>query len=265
MRGVISRIAERLAVHKCPVCRAVTKRSATLCGDCLEKYTAERDTQCRFCKMTAPVCVCSTRDLYFCRELDLTMRSLFFYAPENPTLKALIMSAKYAPDGEAETFLARELAREILGIFAKRGEAACEWRVTFPPRSRSGLLAHGKDQAGRIARKLAEYTGMKYSPSFRHRGRSEQKKLGAAARIANAKRSFLIKNGADVRGEKYVIVDDVVTSGATVRACQTLLLSNGAKCAFVMSVAKTPTRGAGADMKRRFMLQKARREVAVDN
>ena len=265
MRGVIARIAERLSVHKCPVCHAVTYRKATLCDECLEKYVKERDTECRFCKMTAPVCVCSTRDLYFCRELDLTMRSLFFYAPENPTLKALIMSLKYAPNGEAEIFLSRELAREILGIFAKRGEAAREWRVTFPPRSRFGLLAHGKDHARRMAKTLAKYTGMKFSPAFRHRGRAEQKKLGAAARLSNAKESFLIRRGADVKGAKYVIVDDVVTSGATMRACQTLLLSNGARCAFVLSAAKTPMRGAGADMRRRFLGRSARREVMKDN
>ena len=265
MRAALDRIVQRLSVHKCPVCHAVTYRKATLCGECLEKYTAERFTECRFCKMTAPVCVCSTRELYFCRELDLTMRSMFFYASENPTVKALIMSLKYAPDDEAEIFLSRELAREILGIFAKRKEAACEWRVTYPPRSTSGLLRHGKDHAKRMARALAKYTGMKFSPSFRHRGRSEQKKLGAAARFANAKESFTLKRDADVRGAKYVIVDDVVTSGATMRACQTLLLSNGAKCAFVLSVAKTPMRGAGADMRRRFHGRKVRREVAKDN
>ena len=265
MRGVIARIAERLAVHRCPVCGAVTYRRATLCDECLEKYTAERETLCRFCKTTAPGCVCSTRELYFCRELDLTMRSLLFYAPENPTLKALIKSLKYAPDGEAETFFARELTREILTLFARHGEAPCEWRVTFPPRSPSGVLKHGKDHARRMARTLASYTGMTFSPAFRHRGGSEQKTLGAAARLRNAKESFIIRDDADVRGAKYVIVDDVVTSGATMRACQTLLLSNGAKCAFVLSVAKTPMRGAGADMKRRYMKRKVRREVAKNN
>lgn len=252
MLKTLRRISERLTVHRCPACGAVTRRAATLCPECLEKYAEERERRCPFCKMTAPVCVCSTRELYYCRELGRTMRSILFYSPENPTAKKLIKGLKYSSDREAEIFFARELSREILTLFAESGEAAKEWRVTFPPRRPRSVLMFGKDQAKSLAKLVAEYTGMTFSPVFRHRGGKAQKTLGAAARVKNAARSYSMKKGADVKGGKFVIVDDVVTSGSTMSACQTILLKNGAKCAFVLSVAKTPRRGEGADMMRSF-------------
>ena len=252
MLKTLRRISERLTVHRCPACGAVTRRAATLCPECLEKYAEERERRCPFCKMTAPVCVCSTRELYYCRELGRTMRSLLFYSIENPTAKRLITSLKYSYDREAEIFFARELSREILTLFAESGEAAKEWRVTYPPRRLRSILAHGKDHAKSIAKYVAVYTGMTFSPVLRHRGGKAQKTLGAVARTANAKKSYSLKPGADVKGGRFVIVDDVITSGATMSACQTILLKNGAKCAFALSVAKTPRRGEGADMMRSF-------------
>ena len=74
-----------------------------------------------------------------------------------------------------------------------------------------------------------------------------QKELDAASRLKNAKKSFSLRKNTDAVGKKFVIVDDVITTGATVRACEELLYSAGAASVFVISIAKTPLRGKGSD------------------
>jgi len=206
--------------------------------------------------MPADTCVCSTRELYYCKQLGETMRSMLFYDTENKVFASLLKNLKYSTDRGSEKFLSRELSREILILFAKNGEFAKDWCVTYPPRRKSAVRFYGFDQAREMARRISKYTGMTFEEAFSRRGAAAQKALGREERKQNAEDSFSLKRGASVRGKKYVIVDDVVTSGATMKACQTILLSNGASAAFVLSVSKTPMRGAGYDAKLRFRKKK---------
>ena len=177
------------------------------------------------------------------------MRSLLFYDNSNPVFRELLIKLKYSSDRGAEKFFARELSREMLLLLAQNGEFPQDWRVTFPPRRRAARLEYGFDQAKGMAKRVAKYTGVRYESVFTRTGKVAQKTLGAADRRENAKGAFGLKRGADVAGGKYIIIDDVVTSGATVRACQDLILSAGGTAAYVLSVSKTPLRGAGYDKK----------------
>lgn len=250
------RIIEALTVSKCPSCGKITRYSGTLCKECLEKYRAEKARPCPFCKMPSDVCVCSTRDLYYCAPLHSTMKSLVFYDSENEVFSNLLKNLKYSSDRGSEKFFARELACEFLKCASSSGEFPEEWCVTFPPRRRNAVRDYGFDQSRGMAKRLASYTGMTFSEMFSRRGKAAQKALDSEGRRKNANSSFSLKKGAVTAGKKFVIVDDVVTSGATMRACQTLLLGSGAKAAYVLSVSKTPMRGAGFDAKKRFRRRK---------
>ena len=242
LKKILNDVAERLTVSKCPACRAVTRLSGTLCPDFLERYRAEKECECGFCKLPAAECVCSTRGLYYCRQLGRSMHSLIFYGSGNETFMSAMSSLKYSSDRGAEKFFARELSAALMKIMAQRGEFPEDWCVTFAPRRKSAVRKYGFDQSKGLARSVARYTGMG----------AAQKELGRDMRAENAEHSFMLGAKADVSGKKYVIVDDIITSGATLRTCQRILLSNGAAAAFAVSVAKTVTRGAGYDEKTRF-------------
>lgn len=258
MNRILYNIIETLIVSKCPSCGKVVRRSGTLCPDCSEKYRKELETKCRFCGMTSGVCVCSTRDLYYCKYLKRSMISYLYYAPENEVFMSALRNLKYSTDRGAEKFFARELSCGILKLFSECGEMAGDWCVTYPPRRRDAVKYYGFDHAKGLAGRIAEYTGMTFEEPIARRGGTEQKSLDSVMRAKNAENSFRLKKDYSVEGKKYVIVDDVVTSGATMRACQTCLLSGGAAAAFVMSIAKTSVRGAGYDVRRRFVRRKKR-------
>ena len=251
-KKILRDTAERLIVSKCPSCRSVVKRSGTLCEDCLGSYREEKERECEFCHLPATLCVCSTRDIYYCRQLKRSMYSILFYGSGNKVLSSVLKSLKYDTDRGAEKFLARELSAAILKLMAENGEFPNDWCITYPPRRRSAARRYGVDQSKGLAKRIARYTGMKFERTVARRGGAAQKTLGRDERAENAARSFMLAKGADVSGKKYVVVDDVITSGATMKTCQRILLSNGASAAFALSVAKTMMRGAGRDTRARF-------------
>jgi ComF family protein len=65
-----------------------------------------------------------------------------------------------------------------------------------------------------------------------------QVNLGAAERAANVKGAFALNNPEEIRGRKIILVDDVYTTGSTVKECCHVLLKGGAAEIAVLTVAK---------------------------
>ena len=79
----------------------------------------------------------------------------------------------------------------------------------------------------KLALKLAKELGGEYLPILKSNAKREQKDSIGHARIKNAE--FEIKMQVDLEGRHVVIVDDVVTSGASMASAAMLLKSLGAK------------------------------------
>lgn len=247
VKRIFREIYEALIVSKCPACGEIVRRSGELCCECREKYDVETATGCPFCGMTADVCVCNTRSLKPTVQLGRSMYSYLFYGEKLPVSRRIIFSLKQNADRNAEKFLAAELSERINALMEKTDQHPKDWCVTYPPRTRRSAAKYGFDHAKGLSRRIAKQTGMKFQRVFTHRGKSIQKQLAGKERIRNARRAFNIIESADVRRKKYIIIDDIITSGATVQRCQTLLLKNGASAAFPVSVAKSISPGAGYD------------------
>lgn len=75
---------------------------------------------------------------------------------------------------------------------------------------------------------------------------ADQAGLGAAARRGNLDGALRVAGGADLRGSRLVVVDDVVTSGATLAEARRVLLAAGAGEVTLAALAATPWRGGAA-------------------
>lgn len=103
--------------------------------------------------------------------------------------------------------------------------------ITFCPRSRRARRENGFDQAEQLAKCLAARTGSEFCrPLTRRRftASKSQKTLGYSARVWNAGHAVVFDGSVDVSGRTVVLVDDVITTGATMSACASLLIGAGA-------------------------------------
>ena len=204
LNKVIYELVETLTVSKCPSCGRITRRSGTMCPECLDKYRAEKERPCAFCEMPASVCVCSTRNLYYCKYLGRSMYSPLFYEKGNETSYAALRRLKYDSDRGAEKFFARELSREILLLFSETKTFPEDWCITYPPRRKSSRRLYGFDQSRGLAKRIAKYTGMKFETVLSRKGGAAQKKLDAAGRTENALSSYSLATRADVIPKLFV-------------------------------------------------------------
>lgn len=103
--------------------------------------------------------------------------------------------------------------------------------VTWAPLSRKRLRKRGYDQAELLAAQVAGHLGLPLLSTLQ-KVRHTQPQSGLdqdAARRANALGAYQLKEGLALEGKRLLLVDDVVTSGATLGECARLLCQAGAE------------------------------------
>lgn len=103
--------------------------------------------------------------------------------------------------------------------------------VTWAPLSRKRLRERGFDQAELLARETARQLELPLMPTVRKvRHTTPQSGLNnGAARRANALGAYEVLPEVELQGKTVLLVDDVVTSGATLGECARLLRQEGAQ------------------------------------
>lgn len=88
----------------------------------------------------------------------------------------------------------------------------------------------GFNQADLLCKKIAEQTGMIYEPHILRRTvhTKPQSKLDAAERRENLKNVFDLYDKKQVEGRKILLVDDIFTTGTTLKECTRVLMRAGA-------------------------------------
>ncbi len=113
------------------------------------------------------------------------------------------------------------------------------------PLHSSRLLARRFNQAAEIARPLARASRREYLPDALIRIRATQTQGGRSARgrKLNVKSAFDVTaaGARQVRGRRILLIDDVLTTGATAEACARALLDAGARAVDLAVIARVRT------------------------
>ena len=239
MKDVLKRI---FLVHKCVGCRKILGREdfdSAFCPSCRKKYAASKMAICPECSLEAEKCVCMPTFLK--KDKALSLRRLFFYSkkrsgePQN----RLIYYLKRNKSKRVSRFVARDLSALITGECA-RLEIKGELLLLGVPRSRGAFFEYGFDQAEMLCRAVSELTGIEYCAALKRRRRGrEQKKLTAGERRKNIKNLIYVdKSEAErLKGKTVVLIDDVVTTGASASACVQVLSSYGVNNVLCVAIA----------------------------
>lgn len=116
--------------------------------------------------------------------------------------------------------------------------------VQAVPTTKSRIRERGYNQAGLIAESFAAQTGRRYvewlERSSKQGGSSSQTTLQPAKRAANVAGAFRLRptEVASVSGAHVLLIDDVLTTGATVSECTETLAEGGAASVCVLTYAR---------------------------
>lgn len=111
--------------------------------------------------------------------------------------------------------------------------------LTWVPVGRLRLWKRGYDQVALIARSVASELQTKpVRVLIKIRNTPPQSGIrGAAQRRANILRAYRIKDPATIAGKRILLLDDIITTGATASECARTLLLAGAQEVYVAAVA----------------------------
>ena len=149
-------------------------------------------------------------------------RLAYAYAYRGP-VPGLVRALKYGSAGCLAGFMAADMARACAALQLPQTPLAVPAPM-HPRRERK----RGYNQAELLCRELARMLGCPYAQALRKlRNTRQQARLDHEARTRNLEGSVGVC--ADVRGRVILLVDDVYTTGATMRVCASALLAAGAK------------------------------------
>lgn len=111
--------------------------------------------------------------------------------------------------------------------------------ISYPSLSAKRRRRRGYDQARRLAEEVAKARGMTAVTLFEKEDRPAQSGLAdPAARRANILGAYRLLRPEMVRGKDVLLVDDVVTTGATLSECARVLRAAGARSVCAVTLAK---------------------------
>ncbi len=193
---------------KCPFCGVLVEKEGEYCKECKEELP-----YCRQYKWIPN----SKRYDVFC------VRAPFYYVG---AAKRAVKALKFHRHKSAAIHFARAMAEmQVSGL----GEADY---VTAVPLSAKRYNSRGYNQSELIARQYAMIKGLLYVSVLEKWKDTPKQSLqvSANARAANVKGCYRVIEEQAVKGKTIVLVDDVYTTGATLRECARTLRKAGAKC-----------------------------------
>src|SRR5258708_34703271 len=138
----------------------------------------------------------------------------------------------------------RKQYAELLGARLVDEYRRAGWQatlITAAPLHETRRRARGYNPPDLLANALAAATGIQFQPDAIAKTRDTRPQVGLSfrERQTNVAGAFMALPDS-VKGQQIVIVDDVYTTGATLRACAQALLEAGASNVWALTVASTP-------------------------
>ena len=188
----------------CPVCSGRVSSAGCLCPDCFSK-------------------------LRFVSDNGRERSSAVVY---DEVSRQLILSLKYGDRLDLAPLLSRMM-------YNAGGETLENADIlTGVPLHWKRMLSRKYNQAAVLAAELSKLSGIVSNPELLKRVKSTPKQGSRAERFKNVQNAFVLNPDFSVRDKTVVVIDDVLTTGATTQACAALLKKGGAKEVRVLTFAK---------------------------
>lgn len=113
--------------------------------------------------------------------------------------------------------------------------------LTFVPMTQKAIKKRGYNQAQLFCKQLARFSGKPMADVLvKKKDTEQQKSLTRRDREDNLQGCFGVSDKNAVKGKKVLLIDDVLTTGATVSEIASVLKRAGASCVYVLTVTSVP-------------------------
>ena len=209
--NLLELIISIFAPHECIVCGS---DNGLLCSRCIGRLKSVPE-RCHICRVPSPggtVCLA-------CQSLTY-LQSVRVATEYSGAAKDLIWLLKMSGTRSSAAILAK-LMKELV-------DTNLPTLLVAVPTATSRVRQRGYDQANLITRQLSKQTGLKHANVLARSGQMHQHGLSRKQRLNQLQGSYRVTKLAEVRGKHITLVDDVITTGATLDAAAKVLYVAGA-------------------------------------
>jgi ComF family protein len=235
----LERLLDLIYPRLCPLCNAVSDRPGRLiCWRCFARlplHTVD-EAFCRHCGLVPE----GRADGQFLCDVCRRSRPAFDLArtaaPFRGGIRALLHAFKY----NSATWLRADLVDFIEGALRTYYDPSQIDLVLPVPLHTGRLRRRGYNQSALLAGALARRLGLATAPAVLQRSRATptQTRLSAPARRRNVAGAFQVVHPEWVRGRTLLLIDDVMTTGATLHEAARSLKRAGAWRVWALTVAR---------------------------
>lgn len=224
----LSLVENLLIVPRCVVCDTLLPHHVWMCPECAKQWQKERLRPCPICKKECRECNCLP--LYLIPNVRLTLSHPFFcaYYEAPPAFTGhLVYRLKRQYNKRLLRFAALEMAARITPYLQ---DHPAETVICYVPRTKNEIHKYGFDQAQKLSKMISDLLHLPQVKAFEKTSALIQKELDFKNRIIHARNAYRILPSAKekIAGKRIVLVDDVITSGASMCSCAEHLQQAGA-------------------------------------
>lgn len=207
--------------ERCVCCGKVIVPGADLCPACRAEMPRIGVPVCPFCGLEKEWCTCRKRRRHYERVV-----APFYYVG---VAEEAVRHMKHTADRQAVCFFAAETAETVRQYY---GDVAFD-AVVFVPTTRHSDKARGFNPGRLVAAETAKCLGLPlWEALVKITENAPQKSLSAEERTGNVLGVYDPAGKVDLQGKTLLLVDDVVTTGATLDECAKMLKIAGAEAVF---------------------------------
>ncbi len=234
-------LLELLSPGCCHLCgRHIPQVEQVFCETCRRELLTDPFPTCPHCAASIGPYALTAGGCVLCRKAGFPFKQALRLGPylkEGPLREVVVRMKR--PAGE---FLARLIIRMWLERDRARFEALSVDAVVPVPSHWRRRMWRGYDPIATLARELAEQLQRPCELGWLYRVRHTPRQVGLslADRQTNVHNAFAVKNGVSLKGRSILLVDDVMTTGATLREAARPLVRAGAVQVVVAVLARRP-------------------------
>ncbi|HYL83699.1 MAG TPA: ComF family protein [Candidatus Angelobacter sp.] len=225
----------------CRICDALLTdaRRVPICDACLASFSQVPRPLCEICGRPLPGLTPQEQQMArcpVCRDKTYAFeRARSFAIYEGPLVRAILL-LKFEQIEPLGKWFAERLAEVIDG----EGKAMAADVVVPVPLHRERERERGYNQAALLSKPLARRLRIPHESILlmRTRARPDKRILSLEERWESVRGAFATRPGSQVDNLRVLLVDDVLTTGATMDACSRALLEAGAKSVMGLTVAR---------------------------